>query len=300
MTLRHQGKAVDPESLGDVLADPTGRVVVFVHGLSCTEWQWGIYSERFYERRGVTFGKRLAEDLGFTPLFLRYNTGRHISENGQDLSALLDRIVEQYPVPIEEIALVGHSMGGLVSRSAAHYGKAHDANWITSLKHLFCIGSPHLGAPLEKATNALTSLLSQFDVAGTQVPAELLNARSAGIKDLRYGYIVDDEWLDRDPDAFWEDHRQEIPLVDHVSYYAIGSSLGGTPDHPVSQLLGDMMVRLPSAHGEHPEEHRRLHFHMKQYFPRVQHLTLMNHPDVYEQLKTWLAGTAPQLDGGPA
>jgi pimeloyl-ACP methyl ester carboxylesterase len=259
-----------------------------VHSLSTTEWLWSLSSEHHYGDPGVTFGTRLEADLGFTPLYLRYNTGRHISENGRLLSKLLNELLAAYPVPIDEIALVGHSMGGLVARSAAHYGSEHGEPWAERLRHIACIGSPHLGAPLEKAVNLLSGILRKVDAAGARVPAELLNARSAGIKDLRYGYIFDEEWAGKDPDQVFANARRNVPLVDGVGYYFVAATITRDPAHPVGQLLGDLLVRLPSASGAAPEPPRRIAFRSGAVFSGMDHIHLANHPGVYEALRDQL------------
>jgi hypothetical protein len=192
-------------------------------------------------------------------------------------------------------------MGGLVARSAAHYGAEHGAAWVNRLSHLFCIGSPHFGAPLEKASNVLASVLSFFDTAGTRVPAKILNARSSGIKDLRFGYLVDDDWKGRDPDAFLDDNRHDVPFVPSATYCFIASTLTRDPNHPVSVLLGDVLVRLPSAAGWHEEPSRRIPFHLGRIVGGVHHLELMNHPEVYDVIRKRLsearAPRTPELPG---
>ncbi|MBC2717210.1 MAG: alpha/beta hydrolase [Desulfobacteraceae bacterium] len=294
MRFRHQGKILpmDKDSLKQTFPDATAKVCIFVHGLMCTEWLWQIAAEKFYGDPSVTFGSQLKADLSYTPLFVRYNTGRHISENGRRFSDLLSQLIDSYPVDIEEIVLIGHSMGGLVSRSAAYYGDAGNVPWIRRLRHVFCVGSPHLGAPLEKAANMLGSLLRAFNTAGTQAPAQILNARSAGIKDLRFGYTVDDEWSDKDPDAFLSDNRLNLPLVDGVGYYFIAATITADPDHPMGLLIGDIMVRVPSAAGHTADPDRRIPFRSGLIFNGMDHLHMANHPDVYKEIRNFIE--APQ------
>ena len=306
MTFRHRGRRVPttPAAFSAALAKPSNRVCVFVHALSATEWAWSLSSEHHYGEPGVTFGTRLEADLGFTPLYLRYNTGRHISENGRSLAKLLNEMLAAYPVPIEEIALVGHSMGGLVARSAAHYAREHDEPWVERLRHIACIGSPHLGAPLEKAVNLLSGVLRKIDAAGAQVPAELLDARSAGIKDLRHGYILDEEWAGKDPDEVFANARRNVPLLDGVGYYFVAATITRDPAHPVGQLLGDLLVRVPSASGAAPEPPRRIPFRSGAVFSGMDHIHLANHPGVYEVLRDQLGPPAhgiledPEADFG--
>jgi len=183
--------------------------------------------------------------------------------------------------------LVGHSMGGLVSRSAAHYGRALEQTWIDKLTHLLSIGSPHFGAPLEKAGNVLASVLGFFGTAGTQVPAKLLRARSAGVKDLRYGSIVDEDWEGRNPDAFLTDTSQHAPFVEGVTYGYVAAR-AASKTNPLGEWLGDLLVQIPSATGDHVDQTRRLPFHMGHVLEGVHHVALTNHRDVYVQLKRFL------------
>jgi pimeloyl-ACP methyl ester carboxylesterase len=281
--------ALEPVAMRANYPNATGKVCVFVHGLSCTEWSWVMSSDKLWGDPTTCFGTKLADDLGYTPLYVRYNSGRHISDNGRRLAELLERVHAAYPLPIEELVLVGHSMGGLVARSAAHYGSLEQMTWVPTLRQLFCIGSPHLGAPLEKGTNLLSALLRAIPAAGAQVPAEVLNARSAGIKDLRWGYTVEEEWKDRDPDAILDDQRRDIPLLDHVRYGFVAATIIHDPAHPLGQLVGDLLVRIPSASGAAPDPARRIAFQSGRVFSGMSHLALANHPAVYETLRESLA-----------
>ena len=249
MHLRHKGRAISPESLDAELPNKTGKVCVFVHGLSATEWSWVFYAESLWGDPASCYASKLQEDLDYTCLFVRYNTGRHVSENGRALSELLEQISTHYSIPIEQLVLVGHSMGGLVARSAAHEAHRSSTGWIQQLKHVICLGSPHLGAPLEKGAHLLSALLQRVPAAGATVPASIINSRSEGIKDLRHGYTTEAEWRDADADAILEDNRQELPLVQGVNYSAFAATVSKDPEHPTGKLLGDLLVRKPSASG---------------------------------------------------
>jgi triacylglycerol lipase len=295
MSMRHDGRdlVLTPEALTRALPHANGKLCVFVHGLGCSDSIW-----RSDDPRGnaLDFGGELDRDLGYTSLFVRYNTGLHISQNGRALALLLSQLEQAFPCAVTEIALVGHSMGGLVARSAAHYGRALDHGWSNKLTHLLCIGSPHFGTPLERAGNVVTSVLSFFDTAGTQVPAKVFNARSAGIKDLRFGSIVDEDWQGKDPDAFFTDTSNHAPFIDGVTYGYIAARFHAA-DHGLAELVGDMLVQIPSASGAHRDETRKLPFHMGTVLEGVHHVALTNHPAVYEQLKLFLsecrAGVVP-------
>ncbi|MDP6932541.1 MAG: alpha/beta fold hydrolase, partial [Myxococcota bacterium] len=290
MGLREGGDPLPVETDAIAAAHPQAgkRVCIFVHGLAATEWSWKLFATEYYGDRDVDFATQLERDLGTTSFFVRFNSGRHVSENGRELSCLVDRLVQQYPHPIEDLTLIGHSMGGLVVRSAAHHARVHGAGWLDRLDRIVCIGSPHMGAPLEQAVNVLSSVLGFFDLPGTQVPAEILNARSVGIKDLRFGYTVDEEWMGRDPDALWENNRLQVEFVDHVAYYFVAGHVTADVEHPGAWMLGDLLVRLPSAGGV--SKSRRMPFRFGKVFPNMTHLHLLNHPDVYALVKQLCQG----------
>jgi pimeloyl-ACP methyl ester carboxylesterase len=284
MTIRHRGVdlPLEPAALARAVPDATPRVAVFVHGLGETDLSWRLRADD--TRPG--YAARLERELGYTPLDLRYNTGRHISDNGRELARLLDALHEAWPVPIEEIVLVGHSMGGLVARSACHYGRRDGHGFIGAVRHVFCLGTPHLGAPLEKAFNALGWALTK--VPETRPLARLVNVRSAGIKDLRYGACVEEDWCDCDPDELLTDRCHDVPFLPGARFYFIAATISCRPGDPAGAILGDLLVRVPSAAGE--GKRRRLPFTMEDghRLGGLTHFDLLNHPAVYEQMRAWL------------
>jgi pimeloyl-ACP methyl ester carboxylesterase len=290
MSLRHAGRTVALQHRALAAAFPTAspRLAVFVHGLAGNETYWRLHAKRHYCNPHTTYGARLEGDLGYTPLYVRYNTGLHISDNGRRLARLLDRVVAEWPVPVEELVLVGHSMGGLVMRSATHYGARRD--WTRQVRHLFFLGSPHLGAPLEKATNVTAWLLGLTEV--TRPFATLLNRRSAGIKDLRFGALRDEDWQGIDADALLANRGSDVPLLDGAAHYCIAATVTRDPRHPVGVAVGDLLVREASALGR--GRLRRLQFPLEhgRHFGPMHHFELLNHPDVYEQMRRWLAGAS--------
>lgn len=292
MSLRSEGRDVSPAELAAQLRDANSKVCIFVHGLGCSDSIWRERDETSGDE--VSFGRQLAQEHGYTPLYVRYNTGLHISQNGRALALLLEALAQVYPVELREVALVGHSMGGLVARSAAHYGRALEHAWVARLSHVLCIGSPHFGAPLERAGNVLASVLGFFDVAGTQVPKKLLNARSAGVKDLRFGSVLDEDWAEGDPDAFFTDTSRHAPFVEGVAYGYVAAHFKPASG-AVGELLGDLLVQLPSATGRHRDETRHLPFHMGHVLEGVHHVALTNHPSVYPQIVRFLETPVPQV-----
>ncbi|MBN8616134.1 MAG: alpha/beta fold hydrolase [Deltaproteobacteria bacterium] len=287
-----QAKAAITTALARVGQAPSSRVVVFVHGLGTTEWSWCLEAAAYHGDPTATFASMLHRDLGTTAVLVRYNTGRHVSENGRGLASLLSDLVAAYPTPIEELVLVGHSMGGLVLRSACHYGQKADAPWLAHVRRVFCIGSPHGGAPLEKFGNVLTGVLGAIDLPGTLVPARILEGRSAGIKDLRHGALLDEDWMGRDPDALLDEGRADVPLLPNVAYHFVAATLTRDPAHPLGRMIGDLLVRVPSAqrHGTpgraSQDAVREETFEIDtQHFGGVLHHQMQNHPAIYAVLR---------------
>jgi pimeloyl-ACP methyl ester carboxylesterase len=265
------------------LPDPSTRLAIFVHGLCETDDAW-----RLGATRHAPYGDRLESELGYTSLYVRYNSGLHISDNGRRLAAMLDQLVASWPVPVSEIVLIGHSMGGLVARSACHYGRAD--GWKTSVRHAFTLGTPHRGAPLEQAANVACSALSLLpETRGFATP---LRNRSPGIKDLRYGYLLDDDWHGFDPDAFLRNTGRRIPFLDAANHYFVCATLASDPDSALARIVGDLLVLRASAwsHGGRGE---RITFPVDQYrhIGGATHFDLLNHPAIYEQLVKWLTAT---------
>jgi pimeloyl-ACP methyl ester carboxylesterase len=270
--------ALDQGPLDGALANPTPKVVLFVHGLGTTEWSWCLEAEAYHGDPGASFGTLLARDLGFTPVYLRYNTGRHVSENGRMLADALERFVDAYPVPIEDLTLVGHSMGGLVVRSACHYGAEAEHAWTARVRRIFCLGAPHRGAPLAKLTHAAFDFLETIDLPAAQIGARILGARSAGIRDLRHGAVVDEHWLEPDLGA-----AHDTTLLPHARHYFMSATITADPSHPLGHLVGDLLVRVPSAAGPVLTES---HFAIEtSRYGGVMHHQLQNHPALYAQIR---------------
>ena len=279
MRLCRDGRAVDLDagSLRSALPGFNGRILVLVHGL-CS-------NDHFWVRNGHDYGAELARDFGYTPLYLHYNTGRHVSVNGREFAALLEQLVAAWPVPVDELVLIGHSMGGLVARSACHYSEAGDA-WRSTLSRLVCLGTPHHGAPLERGGNWLQVLLGVSRYSAPLVP--LAKLRSAGITDLRYGTVLDDH---RDRFHPGGDSREPVPLPSGVGCYAMAATL--SPEG-VPRPRGDGLVPVASALGHHTDSRLALDFPVghQHVVNETGHLNLVGDDEVYRILKGWLENPA--------
>lgn len=283
---------MDPEAVAAAFPDATGRIVVFVHGLVQDEKAWGARAadESVEGDDGRPYGERLYDDLGLTPVYVRYNSGMHVSDNGQALSALFQALVDAWPVPVEQVSLVGASMGGLVARSACYYGDRDGLSWAAKVRKVVTLGTPHFGAPLEQGAHVIDIVLRVFPE--TAPLSRILGSRSVGVKDLRYGNLVEEDWFGHDPDEFLTDRATHVPFLDHATYYFVAATVTTDSAHPAGRLLGDGLVRYASASGEHKT--RRLPFEHDNgfHFSGVHHLSMLNHPAVYAKLRHWLTPKA--------
>lgn len=266
-----------------VAGPPGGRIVVLVHGLAMNDLQW--------TRNGHDHGAALARDAGFTPVYLHYNSGRHVSQNGREFAAQLDALVAQWPVPVRELVIVGHSMGGLVARSACYIADQGDVApaWRRKLKALVCLGTPHHGAPLERAGRLADGLLGISPYAAPL--ARLGQARSAGITDLRFGNVQDADWQHpAGRHAQTRDDRLPTPLPRRVKCFVVAATTARSADSVRSGTVGDGLVPLPSALGDHRTPRRSLHVPAERRLVVTQanHWDLLNDPRVAAQLLAWL------------
>jgi pimeloyl-ACP methyl ester carboxylesterase len=283
MHVREEGRpvALTPGGLAAVFPQRSAKIVLLVHGLCMNDLQW--------TRQEHDHGAALARHLGYTPVYLHYNTGRHVSTNGQALTEILEALVAAWPVPIEELAIVAHSMGGLVARSAHYYGTLAGHTWPRRLRKLVFLGTPHHGASLERAGHRLHRL---FEKTSYTAPfSRLGRIRSAGITDLRHGNLLDEDWEGRDRFAHGEDCRRPIPLPEGMRCFTIAATKGRSAGDLRARLLGDGLVPLASALGRHedprfaltfPESHQEIAY-------GAGHFDLLGRPTVYERIHAWLA-----------
>jgi pimeloyl-ACP methyl ester carboxylesterase len=285
MAFRRRGQDLELDAASIAAAYPHAkpRLVVFVHGLCETDDAWAGIPAR--PARHVPYGHRMEVELGYSPLYLRYNTGRHISENGREFADVLGRLIAAWPVAVDEIVLIGHSMGGLVARSACHYGAGNEC--IANVRHVFTLGTPHHGAPLEQVTNAASVALARLPE--TRPLAKALNIRSSGIKDLRYGYLTDECWMDQDCDAYLRNTSREIPFLPSARHYFICATLTREPDAAIGRIIGDLLVLQPSAWA-HPGRGKRRQFPIEHYhhLGGANHFDLLNHPAIFAQIRRCL------------
>jgi len=259
-TVRHHGRdvPVERDHLAAAFPRAGGRIVVLVHGLAEHDQFWRFRRDEV----GSTYPE-LLEELGWTPVVLRYNSGLSLRENGVALAALMQRLVEEWPASVDRIAFLGHSMGGLVVRAACAVATSSHRPWLPRLSDVVFLGTPHLGADLARVVRAGSRLLARLPE--TRGVATFLDTRSPGIDDL-------------------SDGLPDLTPMPGVRYRLVAATLGESRRHP----LGDLLVRVPSASGRN---RRRDLFPGADvvHLPRTDHFDLLNHPDIHTALKGWLA-----------
>jgi hypothetical protein len=275
MQFRREGQPLEPGALtGD-------RLLVLAHGLCMNDLQWS--------RDGHDHGQALARDLGYTVVHLHYNSGLHVSSNGRAFASHLEDLVRQWPVPLRELAILAHSMGGLLARSAVHQGEAAGHAWPRRLTRLVFLGTPHHGSPLERGGNWIDLLLGFSSY--TAPLARIGQIRSAGVTDLRHGYLLEQDWAGQDRFARTGDRRHPVPLPEWVACHAVAGTTCQHSTPGARRLPGDGLVPVESALGRH---HQRRHVLR---IPRgrrhlahgTNHFQLLASAEVYARIRDWLA-----------
>jgi len=252
----------------------TGRVVVLLHGLMCTE--------SIFDMPGGDYGARLASDHGYTPLYVRYNTGLSIPDNGTSFARLLDRLIDVYPRPIDEILLLGYSMGGLVIRSACHAASEGESKWLPLVERILYVGTPHRGAPLERAGRVLTKILDAIPDPYTRLIAEIGNLRSDGVKDLGDSEIRHEDRARRRRTFSLTDAAHPVPLLPTIRHYLVAGALLADP---ALAFFGDAIVPLASATGADPNDPApALAANHVITLPGIDHVSIARSPAVYDAI----------------
>ena len=307
---------LEREALRRALPSPTGRVALLLHGLMSSEDIW-------LHHDGPDYGALLQRDLGITPLYLRYNSGLAIADNGALLDALLEKLMTVYPGVIDELIPIGYSMGGLVVRSACQVATSRAASesastskatsrgmsmststsapgaWLPRVRRALYVGTPHQGAPMERAGRVIAKILRAVPDPYTQLAAQLAHLRSDGIKDLGDADLRHQDRAAGLPRIGLRDPRHPVPLLPQIQHYLVAGSLSKDPW--LAALFGDSIVPLRSASDGAvvdapsfalPPDHARI-------VSGVSHLDLAHSKAVYQHLRDWCAQPSPVV-GTPA
>jgi triacylglycerol lipase len=271
---------LDAAGIAAAYPEPTSRVVVLVHGVMSTETIW-----RFAD--GSDYGSLLASELGYTPIYVRYNSGLAIADSGAQLASTLEQLVQAYPRPIEELLLIGYSMGGLLLRGACHVAQAHDHAWLGLVRRAIYVGTPHLGAPAERVGRVVADILRVIDDPYTRLVADISDLRSSGIKDLGHGHLRHEDRALKRSLLTLRDPQHPLPLLPAIAHYLIAGTLAVDP--LLAFLFGDSLVSVVSATyatdaalADQLVARERI-----KVFPGLSHIALAHHADVYAQIKSW-------------
>ena len=259
---------------------PGRHLLLMIHGLCMDPMHWN--------RAGHNHGDALGLALKLQPAWLRYNSGLHVSSNGRALAELLEHHHQARTLPLRRLVILGHSMGGLIARSAVHHAVRAGHQWPRALTDLICLGTPHHGAPLERAGHRVDTLLGRLPYVAPF--AKLGKLRSAGITDLRHGSLLDSDWQDHDRFTQWQDPRTPVALPPGVRCFAMAATLKPLSQAASDHWLGDGLVPLDSALGRHPDPRRQLTFSPNRQWigERLGHLDLLSDPRAFKQLLSWL------------
>ena len=287
MQWRSPGNAlvVEKSALARAYPNASGKILVMVHGLCMSDGQW----LRETAMGPHDHGAALARDLGCTTVYLRYNSGQHVSVNGRSFADALESLLDAWPVAVEELTILAHSMGGLVARSAHHYATIAGLRWPEKLRTVVFLGTPHHGAPLERGGHWIDILLGASPYSAPF--ARLGKIRSAGITDLRYGALRDDDWQHREQGKRVTSAKRALPLPEKVRCFAIAATTGKRQGDLSDRMLGDGLVPLASALGQHTDRALDLGFPAARQWVGVEmnHMDLLSSPEVYKQIRKWLA-----------
>lgn len=273
--------SIEDLSLVDFLQKSNGELVVFIHGLMADEVLW---KEPSKGKKG--YGILLHEEKNKTVLYVRYNSGRHISQNGRSLSNLMQKLYDKYGEYIKNITFIAHSMGGLVTRSSCYYAMDQNQNWVFKVNKIYLIGVPNDGAFLEKIGHLTTTILKKIWNFQTRFIAKIADERSNGIKDLRWGFMVDEDWQSSHSNDLLDVKRKNIPPLTGVKYYLLVGTIMENENNVVSQYFGDGLVGKKSASGEifstldSPDNE----FLTYKIFSKINHISLLTSSNVYDYI----------------
>ena len=286
MALVHDGEPIATlkESLAAAYPDAKSKVVVLVHGLMCTETAFDLEG-------GGDYGTLLAKDIDVTPLYVRYNSGLPIADNGAYFSGLLDDLVSKFPVPVEDILLLGYSMGGLVVLSACHVAAKKKSKWLPLVRRVIYVGTPHRGAPLERGGRVMSKILTAIPDPYTRLIAEIADLRSDGLQDLGDAELRHEDRARRAKTFKLTDAEHPVPLLESMKHYLVA---GGVSNEPIiHKLFGDSIVPLASATNAPSEKadpianHPILPADHIKFVPGTSHVDLARSLAVYDHVRAF-------------
>jgi hypothetical protein len=141
--------------------------------------------------------------------------------------------------------------------------------WTDLVSDVVTLGTPHLGAPIARGIGHGSRGLARLPE--TAAFGRILDWRSVGVHDLVAGLAED------------------VPPLPHARYRLVAATMTTRPRHPFGHVIGDGLVRVPSAYGQDRHGQRLFPGATVLHLGRTDHFGLLNHPDVHRALKEWLA-----------
>ncbi|MCX7554030.1 hypothetical protein OS175_09085 [Marinicella sp. S1101] len=259
MSWHHRGQQLTPQQAAECCNRTPGKVLFLIHGLCMNDLQWS--------RQGHNHGQALAAEHNITTIYLRYNSGLAVYQNGHQLAAMMAEFVQAL-TDDKSIDVLCHSMGGLVLRSAMHVASMAAEEWLNKINKVIFLGTPHQGAVLEKTGNLIDYLIS---INPYSAPfAKLGHTRSHGIKNLRHGTVTKD--------------HQIIQLPKQIKCYAFAASNAQNDANILhKKWIGDGLVTVHSALGHHKNPEHEINFPQQHQliFKNINHMNLLSDRGVF-------------------
>jgi len=283
MCLRYQDEVLTTQTT-PIISENKNKILLMIHGLCMNDLQW----QTSGQQHSVNHGEAVADALGYTPLYLRYNSGLHISQNGRELSIKLEQLLTNWAQVPESLSVIAHSMGGLLIRSAVHYAQQQKMHWPKVLKNIVFLGTPHHGAPLEQIGNWVDIILGSTPYTAPFV--KLSQMRSVGITDLRYGAVIDEHWHENSKANSESNADHHLPLPHSVACYCIAATTASKRSNLSERVIGDGLVPVQSALGQHKNPSRHLQFKKSSQWVAygVNHMELLNQVQISHRIIQWL------------
>jgi hypothetical protein len=288
MSFRYKSRDIEISQIKDYinLSENKGKLIILIHGLMNDDNIWHSNPEDLIQRMGSFLEKQNKANI----LYLRYNTGRHISQNGQDFSLLIQNLLDFYRKDITEIVIMAHSMGGLVTRSACYYAGKLDHNWISILKKVFLIGVPNEGSYVARIAHMTQYFMRKIDPTDNDKVAKFFEIRSNGIKDLSFGFLIDEDWQNTDYENKKVVKATKILPLKNVEYFLIAGIVSDEKSKKkIFNFFGDGLVEKKSALSnlfkENEMQSGLVNFKL---FENENHLALLESKEVHEYVTNCL------------
>ncbi|MFT6264264.1 MAG: pimeloyl-ACP methyl ester carboxylesterase [Oleiphilaceae bacterium] len=253
MGFYHRSKklSLDTPLTQQLNAPLSNKVVILVHGLTQLETVWdfpksgssneliinhyiGAFFDTPKDSGKEDYGSKLQEEFGYTPFYLRYNTGLSLEKNGRNFAAQLSKLFRSYPIAINELMLIGFSMGGTLLRHAQYSAQNNQFQWLSILSKCIYLGSPNESSPLDRMGYISRDILRRFPMRWINLWADRIGHRSNRLQSLKQGMKLLNESQDRVVEG--------VSYAESSRHYFIKSGINVDEQGVLSRVLGDTLV----------------------------------------------------------